>query len=77
MVAGILERGVKAGLFRQGLDPVELWLSISGLCWATVSTVHTIRFNFGRDLLDRQERAARLSHIQEMIRRYALRPDHL
>ena len=77
MVAGILERGANAGLFRSGIDPVELWLSISGLCWATVSTVHTIRFNFGRDLLDRQERAVRLAHIQEMIRRYTLRPDHL
>lgn len=77
MVAGILERGVAAGLFRAGLDPVELWLSISNLCWATVSTVHTVRFTFGRDVLAEPERGRRLAHIQEMARRYALRPDHL
>ncbi|HCV73652.1 MULTISPECIES: TetR/AcrR family transcriptional regulator [Rhizobium/Agrobacterium group] len=77
MVAGILERGATAGVFRPRLDPVELWLSISNLCWATVSTAHTIRFTFGRDVLAEPARSARLAHIQEMIRRYALRPDHL
>ncbi len=77
MVAGILERGAAAGIFREGLDPVELWLSISGLCWATVSTVHTIRFTFGRAVLAEPERSIRLAHIQDMVRRYALRPDHL
>lgn len=77
MVAGILEKGVAAGLFRQGLDPVELWLSISNLCWATVATVHTIRFTFERDVLSEPARSARLAHIQEMVRRYALLPNHL
>lgn len=77
MVASILERGVSAGLFRTGLDPVELWLSISNLCWATVSTVHTVRFTFDRDVLAEPARSARLAHIQEMIRRYALKPNHL
>lgn len=77
MVAGILQRGENAGLFRLGLDPVELWLSISNLCWATVSTVHTIRFTFERDVLAEPARSARLAHIQEMVRRYALLPNHL
>lgn len=77
MVAGILERGVATGLFRTGLDPVELWLSISNLCWATVATVHTIRFTFGRDVLAEPARSRRLAHIQEMIRRHVVRPNRL
>lgn len=75
MVATIIERGVGGGLFYDDIDPVELWLSISGLCWATVSTVHTIEFTFGRRVLDEPERGRRLAHIQLMIRRFVLRAD--
>lgn len=70
MMAAILDRGRAAGVFRDGLDPVELWLSISGLCWATIATVHTISFTFGRNVLEEPERSRRLQHIQEMLRRY-------
>jgi AcrR family transcriptional regulator len=73
MMAAILDRGRAAGVFRDGLDPVEVWLSISGLCWATIATVHTIRFTFARDVLAEPERSQRLQHIQEMLRRYVVK----
>jgi AcrR family transcriptional regulator len=77
MMARLLERGAAMGVFRSGLDPVALWLSLSNLCWATVSTVHTVRFTFGRDMLEEPHRSQRLAHIQEMVRRYAIAPGHL
>jgi len=47
---GLLERGVAAGVFRAGIDAVDLHLLISGFCFYRVSNRHTLGALFGRDL---------------------------
>ncbi len=49
-IAGILERGRKAGVFRAGIDPVDLHMLISAFCFFRVSNRHTFGTIFRRDL---------------------------
>ena len=46
----ILDKGVKEGRFRKGLDPVELHMLVSSLCFYNVSNRYTFAANFGVDM---------------------------
>lgn len=63
-------RGVEQGKFRPGVDPVELWLLLSSLCWFTVATSYTVDTTFGRETLSPDQLALRRKNIQEMVRRF-------
>jgi AcrR family transcriptional regulator len=69
----ILERGRRAGVFRGGVDPVQLYVSIAGLSYFYLSNSHTLSAIFGRDLLAPKARSERLSHMVDVILGYLLR----
>ncbi|MEP3049721.1 MAG: TetR/AcrR family transcriptional regulator [Roseibium sp.] len=46
----ILRQGVDQGVFRAGIDPVELYISIASLCYFPVSNAHTLRAVFKCDV---------------------------
>ena len=66
-LGAVLERGRKEGVFRGGVDPVQLYVSIAGLAYFYLSNSHTLSAIFGRDLLSPKARAERLSHMTEVI----------
>lgn len=72
-LADILERGRASGIFRGGIDPVQLYISIAGLSYFYLSNNHTLSAIFGRDLLSPKARNERLSHICDVILGYVLR----
>jgi TetR/AcrR family transcriptional regulator len=69
----ILGRGEAGGVFRTGVDPVDLYISISALGYFYVSNQHTLGFIFGQDLLDERRVEQREAHAVEVILGY-LRP---
>jgi AcrR family transcriptional regulator len=69
----VLERGRKEGLFRGGIDPLQLYVSIAGLAYFYLSNNHTLSAIFGRDLMAPKALSERLSHITEVVMGYALR----
>ncbi len=69
----ILERGRAAGIFRGGVDPVQLYISIASLAYFYLSNHYTLSAVFGRDLMSAKARSERLSHICEVISGYVLR----
>jgi len=69
----ILERGRVDGVFRGGVDPVQLYISIAALAYFYLSNNHTLSAIFGRDLMAPKARTERLSHITEVILGYVLR----
>jgi AcrR family transcriptional regulator len=71
-LGAVLERGRREGLFRGGVDPVQLYVSIAGLAYFYLSNSHTLSAIFGRDLLAPKARAERLSHMTEVIMGYLL-----
>lgn len=69
----VYERGVKAGVFRTGLDPVDLHMSISALSVFNVANRHTFSLIFKRDLESSKALIARRDSIIEMVVRFARR----
>lgn len=69
-VRDVYERGVKEGVFRAGIDPVDLHMSISALSVFNVANRHTFALIFKRDLDSPASVAARRDSIVEMIVRF-------
>jgi AcrR family transcriptional regulator len=69
----VYERGVAAGVFRAGLDPVDLHMSISALSFFNTANRHTFALIFKRDLGSPAAVVARRDSIVEMIVRFVRR----
>ena len=72
-IADVLERGAKSGLFRAGVDPIQLYISIAGISYFYLSNNHTLSTIFDRDLMSPKAKLERLSHMTEMVLGYLLR----
>jgi len=66
----IYERGVKAKVFRQGIDPTDLHMSISALCFFNVANRYTFSLIFKRELSSPAALRARRDSIVEMVVRF-------
>ena len=60
-----LERGVASGDFREGLDPLQVYISVAGLAYFYFANIHTLSRIFESDLARRSEIAARRAHVVE------------
>ncbi len=72
-LAEILERGRAEGLFRGGIDALQLYVSIAGMAYFYLSNNYTLSAIFGRDLMTPKARHERLSHMCDVILGYVLR----
>ena len=72
-IADVLERGHKAGLFRTGVDPVQLYISIAGLAYFYLGNSHTLSTIFARDLLATKAKVERLSHMTDLVLGFLVR----
>ncbi len=70
MIDEILERGRKSGVFRAGVDPVQLYISIAGLSYFYLGNNHTLSAIFSRDLLAPRAKAERLAHMCDLVLGY-------
>jgi AcrR family transcriptional regulator len=70
MIRELLERGVRAGRFRSGVDPVQLYISIAGLGYFYLGNRYTLSTIFRRPLTAPRHRAARLKHMTEVVLGY-------
>jgi AcrR family transcriptional regulator len=68
--SAVLARGVREGVFRDGIDPVDLYLSISALGFLYVSNRHTLGIIFNRDLMAPAALRRRMRSIIEMVLRH-------
>src|SRR5213595_263452 len=73
LVSTILGEGVRTGVFRKGINPVHLYISIAGLSYFYFSNTPTLSAIFGRDLSSATARRARRKHVVDLVMQ-ALRP---
>jgi TetR/AcrR family transcriptional regulator len=66
----LLKRGQDEGVFRANVDPVDLYLSISGLAYFFLSNQHTLSWLLDRDLASRRRVLKRRQHVVEMVLSY-------
>jgi AcrR family transcriptional regulator len=69
-VRDVYERGLKEGVFRRGIDPIDLHMSISALSVFNVANRHTFSLVFKRDLESPAALSARRDSIVEMVVRF-------
>jgi AcrR family transcriptional regulator len=63
----VLRRGAAQGVFRSGIDPLQLYVSIAGLAYFFLSNNHTLSQVFDRDLATPAAREARLAHMTALV----------
>jgi TetR/AcrR family transcriptional regulator len=73
VIGDILDRGRSQGVFRDGVDPAELYITIAALGFFYFSNVHTLSTIFGRDFNSAAARRQHLKHATEVVLGY-LRP---
>ena len=66
----ILKRGEEAGVFRSGVDPIQLHLTISGLGFHYVSNQHTFSQVFDFDMTSPEAIATRREIAVEVVMRW-------
>ncbi len=69
MVSSILERGVKAGVFRDGVDPVQLNITIAAVGYYYLTNRFTGTIIYERDLMARDALEQRIRFNIETIMR--------
>jgi len=70
MLEDLLARGRRTGVFRRGVDPVQLYISIAALGYFYLSNNHTLSTIFGRDLMQPQALEQRLAHMTALVLGY-------
>ncbi|MCX7140876.1 MAG: TetR/AcrR family transcriptional regulator [Proteobacteria bacterium] len=67
MLEDLLARGQRSGVFRRGVDAVQLYISIAALGYFYLSNNHTLSTIFGRDLMRPQALQQRLTHMTDLV----------
>jgi len=67
MIDDILTRGVAEGVFRKGLDPVDVYITMAAVCYFYLSNNWTLSAIFGRDLGSDEACRLRRKHNVDMI----------
>ncbi|MGP4692041.1 TetR family transcriptional regulator [Agrobacterium cavarae] len=73
----VLKRGQDSGVFREGIEALELHWQISALSFFNVSNAPTFSSIFGEDLFTPQAQQTLARHVAEMVLRYVVRPEHI
>lgn len=66
----LLDRGIAAGIFRDDIDPFQLHMSISALCFYNVSNRHTLSRIFLQDVASPEMTATRRNNVVDMVMRW-------
>ena len=72
-LGAILARGESAGLFRANIDPLRLYVTLSGMGYYIVSNRFTLAATLGRDFSASAERAEMVQLNTEMLLAYLMR----
>ena len=71
-IEAVYQRGVAEGVFRPGLDPIELHWQVSALCFFNVSNRTTFSKIFGRDFGAPEAQTVLRHNVVDMVLRYVV-----
>ena len=69
-VVDLLDRGAAENVFRKGVDPIQLYISIAALSYFYCSNRPTLSTIFSRDFRSKQEMLLREDHVVDVIMSY-------
>ena len=74
-IEAVLTRGEAFGMFRSGLDPVQLYISVRALCFIPFSNAYTLSAVLAKDLMTESAIAARRAHVLQFVMAAIASPD--
>ena len=74
LIGNILDKGVRQGIFRAGVDPAQLYITIASLSYFYLSNQHTLSAIFDRSLMSPRARRERLDHMIEVVLSFLTAP---
>jgi AcrR family transcriptional regulator len=72
-IADLIASGQAKGIFRENLDPVHIYVSITALSRFHLANAYSMSAVLGVDLRDKDWRKQRLEHSMEMLRAYLVK----
>lgn len=66
-ISEVLDKGVKAGEMRAGIDPLQLYVSIVALSAHHINSAHTLSATFGTDFTTPDWRQTRRAHVISFV----------
>jgi len=66
----VLSAGEAEGVFRTGVDPIQLYITIAGLSYFYFSNIHTLSVVFQDDLASEAGQATRRAHAIDVVLSY-------
>lgn len=70
MLRHIIDRGVRAGVMRAGIDPVDLHMTYTAMCFYFVSNRYTFSHIFKTDMVSAKAVTARREIVADVVLRY-------
>jgi hypothetical protein len=70
LIARLLDRGVKEGTFRSGIDPLQLYVMMVALSYFHRSNAHTLSVLFRTDLLEPAWQTEQKRNAEQMLTRF-------
>jgi len=69
-IRSLLAKGQDAGVFRRNVDPVDLYISMSGLAYFYLSNLHSLSWIFEQPLDEPKRLQQRRAHVVDVILGY-------
>lgn len=66
-ITQILARGEASGVIRPGLDALQLWITLTGVCYFFFSNIYTLSVIFERDFEEPAVIAERRAHVVDFV----------
>jgi AcrR family transcriptional regulator len=67
VLGDVLRRGAETGVFRSGLDPVEVYVTMTGIGYFYLSNQHTMSVAFAKDFKDPEVLARWGDHMADVV----------
>jgi TetR/AcrR family transcriptional regulator len=72
-IEALLERGVRDGTFRTGIDPIEFYVSVVSLCSYHISNQYSLSVLLKTELMAPLRRKRREQHVVDLVLRFVRR----
>lgn len=66
-ITAVYRDGVGQGVFRPGIDPEQLWISIVAMVQLYFTNIHTLSHILNRNFSEEDEIAGRRAHVVELV----------
>lgn len=67
ILSDLLERGAQSGVFRKGIDPVRIYVTIAALGYFYLSNRYTLSRFLSHELMEEKPRTEWLEHITQVV----------